>query len=167
MLEYEVNKELSNALKDLLDDDSMTEFTNIREHEVIILPCMKIKTDKDGESQESPGEVVQMKKVSPLHRVFIEAHYIMVVDYYGWTHAKSTDHQKAMLHKALMRVEVDKDDGGNLKFSARAPDVVEFRATVVRFGAYTEPLLDMREAFKLAVPTFVDNTGSSAKKKSA
>ncbi len=151
MIEYVKDETLQGALDDILSDGELREFANLRDNKVVIACCLKVKTNKDGEDEASPGEVVQLKKVSALHKVFIDAHYLMVVDNYGWNNANSEIKQKAMIHKALMRIDVE-EDGGNLKFKARQPDVVEFRATVLRYGTYNESLLDMREAFKLSVP---------------
>ena len=67
----------------------------------------------------------------------------MVFDAYFWQNADQRT-REARMHRALMGIEVA--EGGKLK--ARAPDVIEYRATLVRYGPYTEELTSVAEVMR-------------------
>jgi hypothetical protein len=157
MIEYEQNQDFSQAVYEMLADKTITEFNPLREYEVKVFALLCIRTDKDGEHVEGTGAPVVCKKISPPFQVLTKGHYLIIGEYYFWTHANEIA-QKAALHRALMQIEVEKDDEKKtLKFKSRKPDIQEFRSTVARFGAWNESLLDFREAFKISAKAFAES----------
>ena len=163
-IEYDLNKDLSTALAEMQANVEFTEFNELRENEIIVLACVRIRMDDDGETQPCKGDVVMLKKVTPLEKLFItkKPHYFMVVDHHAWTNAHETA-RAAMLHRGLMRIAVEKGETG-IKLGMRKPDIAEFTATVRRFGAFSDVLCDLRDAFRSSahrlVPA-VDNNEES------
>ena len=146
--EYDMDKELEHDVASMIEDAALSEFEALRELSIIVLPCMRIRMDKDGESQPCTGEAVSAKRIGPVERLFMpkKPHFILVVDYGAWS-AADEQRRKIMLHRGLMRLVAEKDDDG-IHLSTRTPEIVEFIRTVERFGAYTEQLLNLREAFR-------------------
>lgn len=131
----------------MLNDESYTEFSRLRSNDVEFYTCFKVKTDGDGEEVSAEGEVVSVKKVSELYRLFHPAgHCILVVDKYQW-HNCSEIQKKAHVHHAFMSIQADEGPDGTLKIKSRAPDVSEFRATLQRFGAWCDPLVEFQDIF--------------------
>lgn len=149
MTEYVKDEELENAATDMLGRLDYTEFNPIREHEVKIEYCMKIRQNKDGENEPCKGDPTTLKKVGQVERLFCDADYILIVDNSAWQSCNSTVQQEAIIHRGLMKINIDTSEKG-IKVTTRKPDIVEFTATVMRFGAYNDPLLNFREAFSLA-----------------
>ncbi len=147
-IEYDMDKELEHDVASMIEDATLSEFEDLRELGIIVLPCMRIRMDKDGETQPCTGEPVSVKRVGPVERLFMskKPHFILVVDYGTWN-AADEQRRKIMLHRGLMRLVVEKTDDG-IHLSTRKPEIVEFIRTVERFGAYTEQLLNLREAFR-------------------
>lgn len=143
--EYEKNAGLQKELDALLEDVSLSEFADIREHEVTVVCCTKTKLGEGDEPMQTTGDAVAVKKVSDLHRTFIDAHYIVVVDGYVFDHTDE-DKMKALLHSALMRIKVEVTESG-IKLGTRKPDIQVFQATINRFGAYDEGLLNLKDCF--------------------
>lgn len=156
MIEYEVNAKFAKDVTDMMADASLVEFNPIREQEVEILTLIKTQTDSKGEHVEPKGNPVVCKKIPPAYQLLTKGKYLIVGDYYFWTHA--TDLQKnAAIHRALSTVGVERSKKGLIVLKTRKPDVQEFRATIARFGAWNEPLLDAREAFKTAAKSFAES----------
>jgi hypothetical protein len=145
--DYEESPEVLEQITAIVAENNV-EFQAIRNHHVRFLGCFKEKTNTDGETV-SAGPPVDVKKIGPLHAVFITSHFIIVVDKSRWQ-VSSEIQKKAMLHHALMTIEVNPGSDGELKFKSRDPDVVEFTTTVERYGAWSEPLLQFREVFMRA-----------------
>jgi hypothetical protein len=143
MTEYVEDAGLSDALKAILSDVTKAEFAAIRDTKLKIIPLLKVKTNKEGEHTPCVGIPAQVRKVSDLHRAAgIDAHYIMVVDYYAWNHPKGINPQitlDAMLHHALKTIKVEVKEG-KPKFGHNDPDVEVFIDTVNRYGAFEESL---------------------------
>jgi hypothetical protein len=55
-----------------------------------------------------------------------------------------------MMHRALMRVHVETTDKGVIKISLRKPDVMTFQQTIVRFGAWEDDLIQLRNNLQTA-----------------
>jgi hypothetical protein len=146
--EYDFDKELSDMLEDMIADTNFSEFNELRDLAIVVLPCVKVRMDKDGETQACKGDPVTVKKVGPVERIFMtkKPHFLVVVDYGAWGEANEKIRQ-AMLHRGLMRIVAEKTDDG-MKIGTRKPDIVEFTMTVERFGAFNEHLLNLREAFR-------------------
>jgi hypothetical protein len=146
--EYVIDPGIEAAVSKMVNDEAFTEFIPIRKQNVIILAAAKITTDKDGIEKPGTGEPIQVKKVSDSDRVFLEGHYKLYFDWCRWTQANEQE-QKAMLHRTLMRLSVEEKEGG-IKYGTRVPDIIEFHATVVRFGAWTESLVMLRNNLQAA-----------------
>jgi len=161
MIEYIEHKEFSDAVEEMLSDVSVVEFNPIREQDITVLSLVVVRTNTDGEEEEPKGKPIVCKKISPLFTALTKAHYLLVCDNYFWNHADGTQ-QKAALHHALMQINVEKTKKGAIKLGTRKPEVQEFRSTVARYGAYTENLLDFRQAFQRSAKQFVENTKAKA-----
>ena len=154
--EYVTDKEISDAVTDMLADDVYNEFDAIRNSEINIDACLCVRTNNEGEEQPCKGEPATLKKVGKLEKVFLDTDYILVVDNTAWKEANSTVAQLAMLHRALMEIDITENEG-KFKLGKRKHDVREFSATIGRFGAYKESLLCLREAFTLSAKQLAEN----------
>lgn len=157
MIEYEVNAKFAKDVEAVLGNNSFTEFNPLREQEVQILTEICTRTDKEGEHVECKGNPIVCKKIPTQYAVLIgkKAHYLMVGDYYFWTHASDTQ-KDAAIHRALSSIKVDKDKKGKIRLGRQPPEIQEYRATVARFGAWNEPLVDMKEALKTSAKLFAE-----------
>jgi hypothetical protein len=159
MTEYVEDAGLNDALKEVLTNKELRGLADLRENKVRILPLLMVKTNKEGEHVPGTGQPAICKKVSPLHQsAGIDADYLLVFDYYVFNHPKGIDPKKtigALIHKALMAIEVVKTDDG-LKFKKREPDIVEFSETTQDFGLYTESLQDYMELLNTAARSATD-----------
>jgi hypothetical protein len=147
--EYIQDKEIANAVTDMLGDTEFTEFAPLRDSEVKIESCVCVRTNQEGEDQPPKADPVSLKKVSPVEKVFVDLDYILVVDNSAWKTANTDQAQSAIIHRGLMKIQVEQSEKG-LKLATRKPDIVEFSETVVRFGTYNQPLKTLKEAFTLA-----------------
>jgi hypothetical protein len=152
-IEYSINKGLQDALSSMLCDMSLAEFTPLRDSGIKVLACTKVKF-QDEEEQPCSGDPVSVRKVSDLHRVFIDGHYLLVADQYTFSHSNELQ-LKALLHSALMRISVENTESG-LKLGIRKPDIMAFQATINRFGAYTDALLGLRDCLVTASKRFAN-----------
>ena len=156
MTEYETNEKLDKDIKAVLDKKIHVEFNPIREQELKILSLIVTKTNKDGEEEPLKRAVV-CKKLPPDMKALTKGHYVIRMCHYFWTHANEIE-KDALIHHALMTILVEKSaKTGKIVLKTRPPDVVEFRATVYRYGAYNETLIDFREAFKMASKQLVES----------
>jgi hypothetical protein len=89
-----------------------------------------------------------------MHRLFIDAHYLVVVDQYTYNHLDDIQ-VSALIHSALMRIGVEETESG-VKLGTRKPDIMVFQATINRFGAYTPDLKGLRDCLVAASERFVD-----------
>jgi hypothetical protein len=160
MIEYEVNEGFDKDVRRVLDDPSFVEFNGIRDLEVVILTALVIRTNTEGEHQPGKGCPVVCKKISPLYQLLTEAHYIVVGEYYYWTHVSDVQ-RDAAIHRALSTILVEKVDDA-IKLKTRKPDIQEFTATIARFGAWNEPLLDVKEVLRSAGKQFAESLKSKA-----
>lgn len=142
--EYVIDKEVSNAVTDMLANDEYNEFDPLRNHEIKIEACLCVRLNAEGEDMPPKPEPVALRKISPVDKLFVDVDYILIVDNSTWKTANSDQAQLAIIHRGLMKISVDEIEG-KIKLSTRKPDVVEFSATLVRFGAYKDTLLNLRE----------------------
>lgn len=147
--EHVVDKEIANAVVDMLADEQYTEFAPLRDHEVKIETCALVRTNNEGEDMPRKDDPVTLKKVPAMEKLFVDLDYILIVDNSAWKTANSDKAQKAIIHRGLMKIMVEPQEGG-LKLATRKPDIVEFTETALRFGAYTDKLLSFQEATILA-----------------
>jgi hypothetical protein len=153
-IEYSISENtLQEYLDEMVSDMSLAEFAPLRDNKIKVLACTKVKVQEE-EEQPCSGDPVSVKKVSDLHRVFIDGHYIVVVDHYTFNHLNDLQ-LKALLHSALMHISVETTESG-IKLGTRKPDIRVFQATINRFGAYTDALLGLRECLIAAGKRFAD-----------
>lgn len=139
--DYEPNQQLEQLVIEVLNG---SDFNALREHEVKIASCLKIKINDDEEYVQSPGDAAQLKKVGPPFTAFIDHHFILVFDAYSWNNFPQR--RSAAIHKALMRIKLKISDSGDIKLGTRVPDVQEFTATLRRYGAYNDELTALMQA---------------------
>lgn len=146
--EYVEDQEMADAVTEMLGELSYTEFNPIREHEVKIEVRSCVRTNKDGENAPAKEEPVALKKVGPVERSIVDTDYIIIVDNSAWAEANEVQ-RNALIHRGLMKINIEHVDE-KIKVGTRKPDVVEFTETIVRFGAYRDRILNLREAMTLA-----------------
>lgn len=136
MVEYDTDSNLDQELAAVLENESYNEFQPLRENNVEIKACFVRNLNGDGELQPPKGQIVNLKKVPAYFKPFCEnLSYLIVVDEYGFREA-TAEAKRALLHKALMGIEVAISASGEVKLKGRKPDVIEYGATVSRFGVY-------------------------------
>lgn len=140
MVDYDINPKLNEIVNDLLANEAFGEFEDIRNAELRVLAVLRVQTDKEGEHVEKTGIKVELKKIPAMLLPFLEGGYVLVVDYYAFTHYNVTRFE-ALLHKAMMSIQVEEADGGGWSIKPRKPDIVEYNATISRYGAYEEKLV--------------------------
>src|SRR5574343_237548 len=146
-VEYELNTGLDEMVQSIANDPRFPEFSPLREHEVKLKSCLKMKLDQNDEPVPPVGEMAELKKQGQIHQLFLQAHYILVFDYFTWVNPSASDNLKrAIIHRALMRIKIKETTAG-ISFGTRRPDINEFQATVLRFGAWNNELA----AFKAAL----------------
>lgn len=156
MTEYEDNKEFKVAIEKMLADKALPELNPIRENETVtIVSLLCIRTDKEGEHVQGKGPPIICRKVPAPFQALTGAHYLVIADYYFWNHADEHQ-QKAKLYHALMFIDVEKGDDGELKIGTRKPDVQVFPSEVARFGAHTDGLMSIRESLKQSAKQFAE-----------
>lgn len=152
MIEYELSTELDSALGTALSNPKWNEFKPLRECDIKIYTCLAVKTDKEGDPMPMTGDPVTLKKLSDLHRTFIDGHYVLVACAHFWRQGNK-DKRNAYIHKALSQIVAEPTEKG-LKLSKRKPDVVEYTTTLVRFGAYSPVLVDVFTVLQSAAKQF-------------
>jgi len=161
MTEYDVSEKFEKVFKKVLENKSYVEFNPIREQELTIHCLVAVKTNNEAEPLEINPPVV-LKKVPPEFKVLTKGHYYIRICNYFWEHASDTE-VEAAIHRALMGIQVDKNPKtGKISLKKRKPDVVEYRATVNRYGAYSEVLIDFRDAFKASAKVFAESQKQKA-----
>ena len=156
MIEYEDNKEFKIAIEKMLADKTLTELNPLRENEsVTIFSLLCIRTNKQDEYVQGKGPTIVCRKIPGPFQALTGGHYLVIADYYFWNHADELQ-QRAKLYHALMHIDIDKNDEGELKLGTRKPNVQVFTSEVARFGAHTEGLLDIREALKQSAKQFAE-----------
>jgi len=140
--EYVISEEVKAVVVEVLSNEQLSEFQALRDNEVELGVLLKQKTDANDEIVET-GRPVEVKKV-PVHCAqFMDASWVIMVDSAVWSQSDA-NRRRALVHKALMGIEVVAEG----RFRARKPDIVEFNATVARFGAYTPILTSLQDAFR-------------------
>lgn len=125
------------------------EFNALAKANLVFLCAFVTKTGTDETPVATTGDPVRLGRVSAADHIFLNAHYKIIVDHTRWDAMNETG-QDALLHRALMHIEVDHTDAGALRLKRRRPDVSEFTATVSHFGAWTQGLLELRERLDAA-----------------
>jgi hypothetical protein len=161
MTEYEVNAQFASDVQAVLAKRIYTEFSQIREQEIKILTEICTRTNEDGEHLECKGNPITCRKIPPQFQTLTDGHYLVVGDYYFWTHA-SDDQKNAAIHRALSAIDVGLDKKGRIKLKTKKPEIQEFRTTITRFGAWNEPLVDAKEALKISANLFAEKQKAAA-----
>ena len=147
MIEYEINEQFKKDVEAVVSDTKFTEFNALRELEVKIAAVVCTRTNNDDEHVPCKGTPITSKKLPPLFQLLTGFHYLVVGDYYFWTH--TTDKRKnAAIHGALSSIHVERTKAGSISLKMIKPDIQAHSVTVARFGAYDEPLENCMEAFK-------------------
>jgi len=147
--EYVTDDELTKAVSALLGNEGLPKLSALRENEVVILCCMKVRMDDNGETQPPKGNPVKLKKLSDLERLFVEgnAHYILTMDYHFWKNANEQQ-QMAHLYDELRTIKPEPSEKG-LALKKWEPTVnVKFADTIEYFGAFDDETLQLRNAMK-------------------
>jgi hypothetical protein len=139
--EYVTDAGLDKLVKEIIEKSTHSALSQIRDQEINIIPVMKIRTNKEGEHEPNPGPPAKIQKVSDLWRLFTEAHYLLVVDYYFFNHANCVE---AGIFNALCEVEVTAKEGA-IKLATKKPDLSLFVATLQVYGAFDDQLLGLRD----------------------
>jgi hypothetical protein len=160
MIEYSINAQFQKDVEAVMQSPKFTEFKLMRELEVRIMPVICTHTNNDDEHVQGKGSPMSCKKLSPLYQLLTDHHYILIGDYYFWTHADER-RRDAAIHSALYSINVERSKAGAIKLKTRKPDINEHSATITRFGAYTEPLENCLEAFKQSAKLFASSVVSS------
>lgn len=140
--EYELSQPLTQTLNRLLLFDEFEPLTTIGR--LTFKTALKLTYDRNEELVPCKGWRAELKKVSPLFRLYADADYILVVDAYTVQNSASNV-VEAYMHKALMALSVSLSNSGKVKIARRPPDVAEFNRTVTRYGRWNQEL----EAFQL------------------
>lgn len=148
MTEYSVNEGMQQALTDMLRDTAITELAPLRKANLVFLVAAMAKTDKDDQPVPTSGEPIVLRKVGPADAIFMEGHYKLYIDDFRWSEMDKRK-QSAMLHRTLTSIVVETDKKG-VKLSRRKPDVIAFLDNIDRYGAWEDPLVDMRERLEKA-----------------
>lgn len=147
--EYAIDDDMAKAVLDLVCDPTYTEFDAIRGAALIFLVAAMRKMDKDGETEPTSGEPILVRKVSAADAPFLAAHYKVYIDDFRWL-AASREARLAMLHRALCRIAVETAEDGGFTLAVRKPDVIAWQENIVRFGAWEDPLLELRSNLQAA-----------------
>lgn len=147
-IEYAEEPSMTEAVTQMISDETYTEFDLIRNEEIKILVAAMTKTNKDGDIEPTSGDAVVLRKVSAPDKPFINGHYKVYIDRCRWDQANELQ-QKAMLHRGLMRINIENKESG-ISLGTRKPDIFTFQATIVRFGAWEEDLIQLRNNLQSA-----------------
>lgn len=140
MIEYTQDAGLTAQVQAIIDSGHPA-LKAIKDQELKIVPVMKVRTNNEGEHEQNPGPPARIQKVSDLWKLFTDAHYLLIVDYYFFNHAGCVE---AVLFNALCGVEVKVTDG-SIKLATKEPEIKLFAATIQKYGAFDEILLGLRE----------------------
>lgn len=139
--EFVQDNELDAAVKAIIEGSKNPALNPIRDNELKIVAIMKVRTNKEGEHEPNPGPPAKLVKVPDMWKLFTDAHYLIVVDYYCFHHSNARD---AAIFNALCGVEVKAKDGV-IKLATKQPEIAVFAATVQEYGAFDEILLGLKE----------------------
>ncbi len=147
-IEYSAEKELTQFVDDLINDPRYSELAGLRENKIRVLACFSIRTGDDGETQPCKGEPISLKKVSDVERIFVKdkAQFILVVDYHAWEQWNEKLRTACIYHH-LVSLDVQKGEHGIKIKRVKCPVQVHTQEAA-RFGAYSQPLLELVEALK-------------------
>jgi hypothetical protein len=144
--EYNIDAELQNLIDDMTGNVGYREFNELRKHDIGIVGLLVTKTDTNGDSVPAKGDPVKIVKISPAIKPLVRngAQYAMYVNNYEWTCQEGLATREVLVHRALMGIDVQ-EVKGKIKLGKRKPDINEFSATIMRFGAYSNDLLGIKE----------------------
>jgi hypothetical protein len=159
MIEYEENAELKAAVEDMLADKTKHEFNMIREQEVKIYTLLCVRTNSDGDHVQGKGAPIVCKKISAPFQALTGGHYLVIADYYFWNHVDERQRNAKLFH-ALMHIEVERTEKGEIKIGTRKPELQVFRSELAHYGPYDEPLMDLEKVLKEGAKRFADSLKS-------
>jgi len=136
-VEFERSSSLDQLIEDLIQYDEFRPLTTMGQLKFKAL--LKLTFNREEEIVPCKGWRAELKKVSPLFRLYVEADYVLVVDAY--TVSNSPDHVvEAYAHRALMTLQVNLSNSGRVKIARRSPDITEYRKTVSRYGTWNQEI---------------------------
>jgi len=157
--EYVTDEELTNTVSSMLSN--IEKLQALRDNNVVILCCMKVRMDDDGETEPPKGSPVKLKKLSDLERLFVEgnAHYILTMDYHYWKNSDQKQQWKKLFDE-LMDIQPEPTETG-LKLKKRAPTCsTKHVESYELFGACDDETLAVRDAMKNTGGRIKDFIGS-------
>lgn len=152
-VDYELSADLDSRLAAML---LLEEFTNFATHNVTFKAALKVTVD--GESEDlvpCKGSRADLKKVSPLFDLYVNATYVLVFDAYTWLHSNDV-YKDAVMHRALMGLQIKVSDSGKVSVVSRPPDICEFRKTVSRYGAWNDDVASFQALLERVVSSSAD-----------
>lgn len=139
--EYTTDSGLDSLVKEIIEGSKSPALKQLRDQELKITAIMKVRTNKEGEHEPNPGPPAKIQKVNDLWKLFTDAHYLLVVDYYFFNHANCVN---AVIFNALCEIDVKAKDG-EIKLATKKPEIQVFAATLQEYGAFDDILLGIRE----------------------
>lgn len=137
MTEYIEDATLARIIKELLENPTYVNLEGLRRHGTKFVSCARVNEDKDGNTVPCKGPAILTKKISDLHRLWIPASYLIVVDNAVWTTANDQDQRYLVMH-ALCNISVTMAADGSLKLSPNKPDIMAHSAAVAYFPQAAE-----------------------------
>ena len=148
-IEYAPDDAMTAAVAEMVGNTEFSEFGLLREQELVFMVAGMRKEDKDGNPEPTTGEPIVVRKVSAADAVFMEGHFKVYIDGFRWDEANEVQ-RKAMLHRGLLRVSVEKTEKGTIVLGLTKPDALVFQQNIVRFGAWEEQLILLRNNLQTA-----------------
>ncbi len=164
MIDYEASKEFSDAVEDMLNDQTLPEFNPIREQDLQIFSLLEIRQNAEGEPLPFNGPPVVCRKIPPVYKALCKGQFVVLANFDWWNGVNEVQ-KKAGLHHAFMSIEVEIKEtkaGPKVKLVRRPPDVVAYTHTISHFGAWNATLVDFKDAFKLSAKQFAENVKQKA-----
>ena len=156
--EYAQDGQMIQAVTDMVSNEEYTEFGPIREQELVFQVAAMVKMGTDDEAVATTGEPIIVRRIGPADAVFMPGHFKVYICKTRWDEANELQ-QKAMLHRALMKVNIEKKEE-SIKIGLRKPDVWTFQQTIVRFGAWEDELIQLRNNLQAAKKAAAETANS-------
>lgn len=149
-IEYAPDDAMTQAVVEMVGDANYEEFAPLRQYELVLMVAGMRKDNKDGEPEQTTGEPVVVRKISAADAVFMDGHFKVYIDGFRWDEANEIQ-RKAMLHRGLMRISIEiNEKSGKIVMSTAKPDAQVFQQNIVRFGAWEEQLILLRNNLQTA-----------------
>jgi hypothetical protein len=107
MIAYEHDEETDQYVSDYIR--KINDLKHLFDEEVGITTCFCVRTDKDGQPVAGKTEPVKLRKISPAHKCFIDADFLVIIEKYDWDNSDARRNE-AMLHSVLTNIVLEKKD---------------------------------------------------------